>query len=197
MNSGGFRVLFHLCDCHNPSQGCFPSQAYLRRVTGLSNGGLNNALKGLEDDGLISRHQRVDPTTRKQRPTQYHLAFEVGFKPKNPSPESGDGGAVDGVKPSPLSGDGPDSTFCAIPSPLSEQSRLHSTGDKPVREPVNKPRAQEKQANGNADPVDFWIDRIMGGKKIFGNPVSAELCQKILKTGRCTEIEMKRAGLSW
>ena len=33
-----FRVLFHLCDCHNPSQGCFPTQSYLMAQTGASNG---------------------------------------------------------------------------------------------------------------------------------------------------------------
>ena len=48
MTHGEFRVLFHLCDCHNASMGCFPKQTYLRDHTGLSNGGLNKALGELE-----------------------------------------------------------------------------------------------------------------------------------------------------
>ena len=48
INASAFRVLFHLCDAHNsqrdPETACFPSQEKLRASTGLSNGGLNNAL---------------------------------------------------------------------------------------------------------------------------------------------------------
>lgn len=29
ISASEFRGLFHLCDCHNPSQGRFPTQAYL------------------------------------------------------------------------------------------------------------------------------------------------------------------------
>ena len=103
MSAGAFRVLFHLCDCHNPSDGCFPSQAYLIEKTGLSNGGLNKVLNHLEQKGLISRHRRVDKQTRKKRPTRYMLAFEKGFQPVLPA-DANDAG--DPEEPSPLSGDG-------------------------------------------------------------------------------------------
>jgi len=56
INAGAFRVLFHLCDAHNslrdPETACFPSQERLRAATGLSNGGLNNALNALEGAAL-------------------------------------------------------------------------------------------------------------------------------------------------
>lgn len=118
ITAGEFRVLFHLCDCHNPSSGCFPSQEYLRDKTGLSNGGLNNALSGLEAKAIIYREKRWDEATKKQLSTRYILGFE-------------------GI-PSPLSGDGAVSTFQGEPSPLFEQSRLHSTGDKPVKGTSNR-----------------------------------------------------------
>lgn len=126
ITSGEFRVLFHLCDCHNPSSGCFPSQEYLRDKTGLSNGGLNNALAGLETKGIIYREKRWDEATKKQLSTRYILGFE-------------------GI-PSPLSGDGAVSTFQGEPSPLFEQSRLHSTGDKPVKGTSNR---TSKRANAS------------------------------------------------
>lgn len=141
---GEFRILFHLCDCHNPSAGCFPSQAYLRNASGGSNGGVNKWLLGLEDKGFIKRELDFDPKTRKRKPTQYTLGFEMepcpksghgsGAKPKltsgnatvsvEPCPNSGHGSdEFSGRNPTPLSGDGANSTFEAKPTPLLGQSQ--------------------------------------------------------------------------
>lgn len=131
MTHGEFRVLFHLCDCHNASMGCFPKQSYLRAHTGLSNGGLNKALGCLEQKGLIRREQERDQRTNRQKPTRYILGFEIEAAQK-PSPLSGAGKPANSV-----------STFDAVPSPLSEGFRLHRSGDvykeEPVREPVKEP----------------------------------------------------------
>ncbi|MAY85569.1 MAG: hypothetical protein CML02_02425 [Pseudooceanicola sp.] len=114
LGNSEFRVLFHLCDCHNPSRGCFPTQEYLKEATGVSNGTLNNALNGLEAKKLIARHRSFDNKTRRQRPTRYLLGFELP-KEGEPSPEFGDGPGGDptpetgdgtGQKPSPKTGDG-------------------------------------------------------------------------------------------
>lgn len=165
---GEFRILFHLCDCHNPSAGCFPSQAYLRNASGGSNGGVNKWLLGLEEKGFIKRELDFDPKTKKRKPTQYTLGFEMepcpksghgsGAKPKltsgnatvsvEPCPNSGHGSdEFSGRNPTPLSGDGANSTFEAKPTPLLGQSQLHPSGvvlkDKPVKEPVKEPYAGE------------------------------------------------------
>lgn len=127
MTHGEFRVLFHLCDCHNPSGGCFPKQTYLREHTGLSNGGLNKALSGLEGKGLLRREKARDPNTKRQLPTRYILGFEL----------------PDTQPPTPLNGGGAVSTSGAFPSPLLEGSV--STGvesyikEEPVKEPVKEP----------------------------------------------------------
>ena len=129
MTHGEFRVLFHLCDCHNPSMGCFPMQTYLREHTGLSNGGLNKALGELERKGLIRREQDRDTRTNRQKPTRYILGFELD----------------EAQKPSPLSGGGAVSTFGAEPSPLfggSVSTGVESyTKEEPVKEPVKEPCA--------------------------------------------------------
>ncbi len=39
-----FRVHFHSCDCHNPSNGRTPSQKCIHEYTILSNDSLNKAL---------------------------------------------------------------------------------------------------------------------------------------------------------
>ncbi|WP_300067775.1 helix-turn-helix domain-containing protein [uncultured Ruegeria sp.] len=138
MTHGEFRVLFHLCDCHNASMGCFPKQTYLREHTGLSNGGLNKALAGLEEKGLILRKQERDARTNRQKPTHYILGFEIDGQ-QEPSPLSGAGKSAKAV-----------STFDAVPSPLSEGVRLHSGGvyiDEPVKEPVKEPCAPTDAAH--------------------------------------------------
>jgi len=158
LTHGEFRVLFHLCDCHNPSRGCFPGQTYLREKTGASNGGLNNWLSGLEEKNLIRRQRVIDPATKRQKETRYTLAFEFDQSrpggegteeelPKPPSPLNGDGrtGRA-GATPTPLSGAGADSTFEVDPSPLSGTTRLQLGGDgidEPVKEPVKEPYAGE------------------------------------------------------
>lgn len=145
MTHGEFRVMFHLCDCHNASMGCFPKQAYLRAHTGLSNGGLNKALAELEEKGLILRERDRDERTNRQKPTRYILGFEIK-KAQEPSPLSGDGSGDENL-PGHLhsGGDGAVSTQGVEPSPLSEGCRLHPGGvsykDEPVKEPVNEPCA--------------------------------------------------------
>ena len=153
MTHGEFRVLFHLCDCHNPSMGCFPKQVYLREHTGLSNGGLNKALNELERKGLIHREQARDEQTRRQKPTQYFLGFELD----------------EAVEPSPLSVGGAVSTSDAKPSPLLERSVSTSvesyTKDKPVKEPVKEPCANlgGSAASGLSRVDRSWVAAIKAG----------------------------------
>lgn len=74
-------VLWHLADCHNPTMGCFPTQAYLAQQAEISRASVNRILDELEAAGAIRRHQKVDQRTKRQLPTRYLLAFEEGFEP--------------------------------------------------------------------------------------------------------------------
>ena len=74
-------VLWHLADCHNPVQGCFPTQDYLAGEAEVSRASVNRILTELEQAGIIRRDQQIDPETRRQLPTRYRLAFEKGFEP--------------------------------------------------------------------------------------------------------------------
>lgn len=181
MTHGEFRVLFHLCDCHNASMGCFPSQTYLRDHTGLSNGGLNKALGELERKGFLRRERDRDERTRRQKPTRYILGFEL--------PEVQD--------PSPLSGAGADSTSDAVPSPLLEGSV--STGvesyinAEPVREPVKEPCAAGATHTGSVDFQEFQNEFFAAFPRI-GNPDAtiAELA-RALETGVDPELILSAA----
>lgn len=137
LGNAEFRVLFHLCDCHNPSAGCFPTQAYLIGRCGVSNGTVNNALNALESKGLIQRHRERDGRSKRQKPTRYILGFEFA-KPQGPTPDIGDG---KGREPTPETGDGAVSNLRGEPTPISGVSRLQPTGEKPVKKPVINQRA--------------------------------------------------------
>jgi DNA-binding transcriptional ArsR family regulator len=83
-------VLWFLADRHNPDFGCFPSQEQLAHDCEMSRASVNRHLDELEARGLIRRERRVDPQTRRQRPTRYRLAFEAGFAVEpaaGPAPE--------------------------------------------------------------------------------------------------------------
>lgn len=211
MTHGAFRVLFHLCDCHNPAQGCYPSQAYLAEKAGMARSGVNLVLRQLENAGLISRHQSVDPKTRKQRPTRYMLAFEKGFKPRDPDqclpgvspptpcPDTGHGNTPE---PCPDTGHGPVSTFPPEPCPLSGQSRVLLSGHKPVKEPVKNQRAQATDGlqPSKKKPVIEEADRVVqrlrdGAKRAFFFADSAVQAH-ILAANLLTDQERAALGLA-
>ena len=175
-----FRVLFHLCDCHNPANGCYPTQAYLRAVTGVSNGTLNNALGSLERKGVISRHVEYDGKTHRKKPTRYTLGFEM--------PELGE--------PSPETGDGAISKKHPVPSPKNSKSHLQPVGDKPVKEPVkNLARAT---AAGNFDEKTIrdarqFADVIRDGRYV----PRSDLTQPILACMVAKKLLTEKRAVAW
>lgn len=216
LSNSEFRVLFHLCDCHNPSRGCFPTQAYLMENTNCSNGTVNNALKALEIRGFIMRHKQFDQVTKRKRPTRYFLGFELDEGDEiEPSPNSGDGpeigsekivkkqgaskkpspGIGDGnrPKPSPNSGDGAISKKHPEPSPKNSKSHLQPVGDKPVKEPVK---------NQGADPfwdkIDqsarFWAEQINSGKFIPKSSFSGVVEARMLELQLVTKEQILSVG---
>lgn len=201
-----FRVLFHLCDCHNASRGCFPTQAYLINRTGASNGTVNNALNALEDKGLIRRHRERDGTSKRQKPTRYILAFEMENN-GDPTPNSGDG---NGQKPSPNSGDGAVSNLRADPSPISGASRLQPTGEKPVsnqkrtssarREDTDFKKNAVVRENGFSEPkagltARFWAEQINAGKRIPASGISTPMAERMLRMKLVTTEQLRTAGV--
>lgn len=167
MTNAEFRVLFVLCDCHNPSRGCFPKQEYLMDKTGRGSSSVNAALSGLEGKGLIKREQQTNPKNNQRMPTHYILGFDLDASPK-PTPNSGVGPAKppagsnreQKADPTPNSGDGSISGFQADPSPVFDQSQLLKTGDaikeEPVKEPVKEPFVAEATQKGFSEFYDMF-----------------------------------------
>lgn len=128
LSASEFRVLFHLCDCHNPSRGCFPTQAYLMEKCECASSTVNLALKGLEDRGLLRREVRFDEVTKKRKSTLYILGFEMDLTPKI--------------------GDGPNSDLQADLTPIYDKSHLRPIGDKPVKGTSKEPVTVDADASG-------------------------------------------------
>jgi DNA-binding MarR family transcriptional regulator len=80
-------VLWHLADCHNPTQGCFPTQEYLADMAEVSRASVNRILSELEHGGIIRREIRLHPETKRRISTRYRLAFEKDFEPLHVGPD--------------------------------------------------------------------------------------------------------------
>lgn len=176
-----FRVLFHLCDCHNPANGCFPTQAYLRAVTGVSNGTLNNALGSLERKGIIARHVEFDKATHRKKPTRYTLGFEMP-KEDEPSPETGVG-AISKKHP--------------VPSPKNGKSHLQPVGDKPVKEPVinlARPSVTGKFSAEIMKTATFWARSICEGRFVPVNSISETVLACMLAEKMISDDQARAGG---
>ncbi len=176
-----FRVLFHLCDCHNPSAGCFPTQAYLLENSGVSNGTVNNALNALEQKGLIRRNKTWDNKTKRQRPTRYLLGFEFE-KDEKPTPEIGDGA---------------DSNLRGDPSPTERASRLQPTGEEPVKKPVKNHAREEKKISGFKKTAEMWARRIAAGAGFSPNVISLKMARYMIKAKLVTKDELRRRSIQF
>lgn len=192
VSNSEFRILCHLADCHTVQHGCFPSQAYLRAATGVSNGTLNNALKALERKGLIRRHRIWDKGSKRQLPTRYILGFELE-EPQGPSPETGDGKTGG---PSPETGDGAVSNSDPKPSPISGRSRLQPTGEVTCKEPrKNSAAGAEGPEKQPRDLVTIWADQVRMHSGFAANHVNPSMAREMLGRKLVTEDDLQSCGI--
>ncbi len=147
-------LLWHLADCHNPAQGCFPTQAYLVERSELSRASVNRHLAILEQRGLILRERCFDSDKQRQLPTRYYLACEADFESHRERLASA---PRRGVKPCRNSGHGAESQKPGEPCLKSEESRVSDCDSNPVIEPVREPPAGAR-ARGGRDFSDLWRD---------------------------------------
>lgn len=201
LKDSDFRVMFHLCDAHNSKRSadtaCFPSQETLREATGLSNGGLNNALNRLEQAGLM-RRRRTRNADGTKGPTYYILGCDVSDI--QPSPESGDGAKPehssdidpDSVVDKPVDNSATISTLGAEPSPHRGSNQLHARGDKPVKEPVKEPCAR---VDGR-ERLEARAEIIKRHRPFLCSSMSAQAARECLDLGLVTENDCRLAGIA-
>lgn len=135
-------VLWHLADCHNPSQGCFPSQDYLAQACEMSRASINTHLNILEEAGLIRRETGVDERTKRQRPTRYFLAFEDEEEGEPPVSKSW-------TRPVSRNQTRAVSRKRAEPCPENGKSRVQNLDTNPVKEPVSLTAARDDEGEAS------------------------------------------------
>jgi hypothetical protein len=188
-------VLWHLCDRHNPDQGCFPSQDKLADDCEMSRSSLNEHLKALEEKGLIRRDQRINEATKRQQSTSYVFAFEDGFvcASKDESTPHVD-------FPCPESGHGAVSRNQGEPCPENDQSRVQNPDTNLVREPVREPSGARDRA-GRADFTKLWEewpeahlpDNREAAETVFRKMIESEQIAAIQHSAEYHRIQMLRS----
>lgn len=79
MKPSEWAVLVVLADCHNPVNGCFPSQDYICRRTNLGERAVRDQLTRLRERGLIDWDCARENGRRGSN--RYRLSFEPDFQP--------------------------------------------------------------------------------------------------------------------
>ena len=151
-------VLLTLADRHNPDHGCFPKQSTIAFEVNLSRSAVNAHLAELERLKLIRRVRRFDPSTNRQKPTRYILAFEEAMTPYvgDPCPETRHGD--DGDEPCPETahgsgGDAPDNAGVGDGEPCSEAG--HGAVSCTVNEPCPADGTSRVQNLDSYEPVSL------------------------------------------
>ncbi|MFV0303405.1 MAG: helix-turn-helix domain-containing protein [Paracoccus sp. (in: a-proteobacteria)] len=166
-------VLLALADCHNPAHGCFPTQAFLAEVCEINRDTVNVQLSLLEARGLIRRIQSVDPSTRRQRPTRYKLAFEADFPVDcgNKIPQEAVENSVSEIPTQPKAV----SEIRGEPCRKNGQSRVGNSDTNPVIEPVREPDDDDGRASVELtfrekilDAMGVRPDGVAGPSKFIG-----------------------------
>lgn len=125
MKPAEWAVLVILADCHNPVNGCFPSQDYIASRTNLSERAVRDHLGRLRERQLIEFEAKREEGRRASN--RYKLAFEPDFQPAESAGSSG--GENQHEQPA-----------------ESDQNNRQNLPPNPVREPVIEPVTSEREA---------------------------------------------------
>lgn len=128
MKPSEWAVLMVLADCHNPVNGCFPSQEYICAKTNLGERAVRDQLARLRERGLIDWDAARENGRRGSN--RYSLGFEPQFQPaKSAGSPTGD-----------IAHDQP-----ADSGSFNRQNLPPNPVREPVKEPERETRAQEPE----------------------------------------------------
>jgi hypothetical protein len=147
MKPSEWAVLMVLADCHNPVNGCFPSQDYICAKTNLGERAVRDQLCRLRERGLIDWDSARENGRRGSN--RYILGFEPGFQPAKFAASST--GEIEQVQPAD-----------------SDSFNRQNLPPNPVREPVKEPergreREDQKSETERRREVAIWLKRHFTG----------------------------------
>lgn len=135
MKPSEWAVLMVLADCHNPVNGCFPSQDYICSKTNLGERAVRDQLANLRERGLIAWDAAREGQRRGSN--RYRLGFEADFQPAKSA----------GREEAAPTGEN-------APSQPAESDALNRQNLPPnlVREPVKEPEEREAREDDQEKP---------------------------------------------
>ncbi|RWP64903.1 helix-turn-helix domain-containing protein [Mesorhizobium sp.] len=144
MKPSEWAVLMVLADCHNPVNGCFPSQDYICSKTNLAERAVRDQLTHLRERGLIDWDAVRE--NGKRGSNRYRLGFEPDFQPANSagSSEPAATGEIEPVQP-------------ADSDSFNRQNLPPNLVREPVSEPVEREREREPE---DRKTVERWLKRV-------------------------------------
>ncbi|MGE0425292.1 MAG: helix-turn-helix domain-containing protein [Reyranellaceae bacterium] len=162
MKPSEWAVLMVLADCHNPVNGCFPSQDYICAKTNLGERAVRDQLARLRERGLIDWDAAREGQRRGSN--RYRLGFEPDFQPANSA------GRDEGT-----------STGKNEPSQPAESDALNRQNlpPNPVREPVKEPEREGAGARGQEGQPE--TDRVTETVIPAETPGRADFEKRVMK----------------
>jgi hypothetical protein len=142
MKPSEWAVLMVLADCHNPVNGCFPSQDYICNKTNLAERAVRDQLAHLRERGLIAWDAARE--NGKRGSNRYRLGFEPDFQPAN-SAGSSEPASTGGIEP-------------AQPADSDTFNRQNLPPNL-VREPVKEPERERGREPEDQKSVERWLKR--------------------------------------
>lgn len=136
MKPSEWAVLMVLADCHNPVNGCFPSQDYICSKTNLAERAVRDQLARLRERGLIDWDAMREGQRRGSN--RYRLGFEADFQPANSAGREDAASTGENEHSQPAESD-----------TLNRQNLPPNLVREPVKEPIERERGRE---DGQEDP---------------------------------------------
>jgi hypothetical protein len=150
MKPSEWAVLMVLADCHNPVNGCFPSQDYICTKTNLGERAVRDQLCRLRERGLIDWDSARENGRRGSN--RYILGFEAGFQPANFAGSST--GEIEQAQPAD-----------------SDSFNRQNLPPNPVREPVKEPERGCEREDQKSETDTVVPDDDMPGRAAFDKRV--------------------------
>jgi hypothetical protein len=146
MKPSEWAVLMVLADCHNPVNGCFPSQDYICAKTNLAERAVRDQLARLRERGLIDWDAARDGQRRGSN--RYRLGFEADFLPANSAGRDDAASTGENAQSQPADSD-----------TLNRQNLPPNLVREPVKEPVERERGRDEGLEENPKAVERAFER--------------------------------------
>lgn len=173
MKPSEWAVLMVLADCHNPVNGCFPSQDYICSKTNLSDRAVRNQLGKLRERKLVAWEAAREEGRRGSN--RYSLSFEEDFLPANPA----------GSQPEESAGSSTGKIEHEQPANF-DQSNRQNLPTNPVREPVREPVDETAREVSSAEEGQL--------RQAAGASINAAHPNLLVMA---TPLRWKAAGMDW